>query len=484
MKLLRLFSCLLLLQVPVFAQTVEWGNQQKFRSKTNYSQVLGENSSGLFVARSKFNDFRYDILVEKYKSNLALETTKELFQPNGSKLERLIVTESGLNEFVSQKNATTGKYDLVITLIDNALNHGTPTVLLSYDPAALGAEEKILIRPSSDKKVYAVTYVTQGAEKGKSILHLYTFDASFKPMYNRRFGLPSGFNEVVLINAEVDNKGNAFILLDQPKPNTKKEVRKVLLYGYYQQTDQMLEYEISNDSLFVNEAALVVNNLNKKVNVAGFYSDKNDDRCLGSLFYKIDIESTQVDTFTVDVFDIGFISKSTNTITSGQPVLSDLYIRKLLPNNEGGVTIIAEKYYETKQTYTYNLNGFPQTGYRSVFHYDEIILVTKNGNGTTRNKQAIKKSQTSMSDGGYYSSFVIATANDKIALVYNEDVTDEGDVIMATYSNKGGLESKVLIKAMSYYVSIMPFESKQVNASSIIIPTLKDKRFCLMRLTF
>ena len=79
---------------------------------------------------------------------------------------------------------------------------------------------------------------------------------------------------------------------------------------------------------------------------------------------------------------------------------------------------------------------------------------------------------------------MIATANDKIALVYNEDVTDDGDVIMATYSNKGELESKVLIKAMSYYVSIMPFESKQVNASSIIIPTLKDRRFCLMRLTF
>jgi hypothetical protein len=42
----------------------------------------------------------------------------------------------------------------------------------------------------------------------------------------------------------------------------------------------------------------------------------------------------------------------------------------------------------------------------------------------------------------------------------------------------------VLIKSVSYYVSLMPPGSRQVTANTAIITALKDRRFCLMRLTF
>ena len=104
------------------------------------------------------------------------------------------------------------------------------------------------------------------------------------------------------------------------------------------------------------------------------------------------------------------------------PKLTDLYIRKLVANSDGGCTIIAEKYYETKQSYTYTVNGFPQTNFRTIYNYDEIVVIAKNADGTNRFKDFIKKNQTSMTDGGYYSSFVTLLANDKIGLVYNLDV--------------------------------------------------------------
>jgi hypothetical protein len=89
-----------------------------------------------------------------------------------------------------------------------------------------------------------------------------------------------------------------------------------------------------------------------------------------------------------------------------------------------------------------------------------------------------------MNDGGYYSSFITTLSNDKIGIVYNVDVVNEGDVMLATIASNGEVESKVLIKSMSYFVTIMPPESRQVSARSIIIPTSKDHRFCLMRLNF
>ncbi len=59
-----------------------------------------------------------------------------------------------------------------------------------------------------------------------------------------------------------------------------------------------------------------------------------------------------------------------------------------------------------------------------------------------------------------------------------------GALIALTIASNGEVESKVLIKSMSYFVTIMPPESRQVSARSIIIPTSKDHRFCLMRLNF
>ena len=186
-----------------------------------------------------------------------------------------------------------------------------------------------------------------------------------------------------------------------------------------------------------------------------------------------------------DQIDLSFSSKIAGTMQNERnPVLTDLYVRRIIPNSDGGCTIIAEKYYETKQSYTYNLNGFPQTSYKTVYNYDEIVIIAKNADGSERFRHFIKKTQSSMNDGGYYSSFITTLSNDKIGIVYNVDVVNEGDVMLATIASNGEVESKVLIKSMSYFVTIMPPESRQVSARSIIIPTSKDHRFCLMRLNF
>ena len=113
-----------------------------------------------------------------------------------------------------------------------------------------------------------------------------------------------------------------------------------------------------------------------------------------------------------------------------------------------------------------------------------IVIIATDGDGKTRFKHAIKKKQSSISDGGYYSSFFTVLGNDKVGIIYNTDVSQESDVMMATISNKGELDSKVLIKSVSYYATVMPLESRQVSSNAAIITTLKDRRFCLMRLTF
>lgn len=488
MKNFLLYSfIILLLGNTAIAQTVEWSNQQKLKSKINYTQVLGENSSGVFIVRSKNSEFRDDLTIEKYKNNLAIEVSKDMTQPNASRIERAIVVESGLLEFASAKNGTTGKTDLLLTAFDNSLNPGAPFTLLSVDPSLLANERKFMIRASGDKKYFTVMYITYANDKSKSILNVHGYDAAYLQKYSRRFSLNYAADDINLLNMECDNKGNVFALLRFPKDAKKtkeRDPKSYFLYAYYPENDNMLEYDIAGDSAFINEIAMVVNNYSKTVNIAGFYSDKNDNRCIGHLFYKLDIASAQMQVKRFDDFDLSFVSRVVGSMKSESGLnLSDLKIRKLVANSDGGCTIISERYYETRQSYTYTVNGFPQTNYRIVYNYDEIVLVGRKGDGTVRFRDFIKKNHSSISDGGYYSSFVTILNNDKISLVYNYDVSTDSDIMLVSLNNQGIIDTKVLIKSMSYYVTIMPPESKQVTANSAIITTLKDRRFCLMRLT-
>jgi hypothetical protein len=472
---------------PAIAQTVEWGNQQKSKGKLSYAQVLGENASGIFLARARTSDFRSEIVLEKYKSNLTIETAKDVYEPSFARTERIIITESGAQQFLSVKNQTIGKHELQLVSYDNALNQSIPIVLFNYDVSTLSSDRKITIRNSVDKRNFIIAYLTESNEKGKSILNLYVFNAQFQLKVSRRFPVKGFVNDLNLVNAECDAYGNFYGVVSMPRENVKgkdRGVKQFLFYNYQIATDNMLEYDIGKDSVYVNEVALVVNNFSLKVNIAGFYSEKNDEQCAGYFFYKVDIKTGEIEAVKYEKFDISFISKASTSMSGSLPSLSNLYVRKLVPNNEGGVTIVAEKYYETRQAYTFNSGGFPQTNYRTIYNYDEIIVVTTNNDGSARFKHFIKKNQTSVSDGGYYSSFLLLLTNGNIGIVYNQNVQEDDDVMMVTINNKGILDSKVLIKGMSYYVSIMPFESRQVSFNSAVITTLKDKRFCLMRLTF
>lgn len=480
-------TCLLLLLfVHSKAQTVEWGNQQKTKAKYNYTQVLGENGSGIFLARSRNNEFRKDLQIEKYKNNLALDFVKDLPQPENSWVERVIVHENGLFQFNTLKNIP-GKVEIQLQQVDNNINLVSTKTLVSVD-GILSPDKRVFIRSSSDKKNYAILFVTQGSDKNKSILNIFGFDAALGAKYTRRFSLDYAAEDVFVSHMECDNDGNAFALIDFPKDGRKPRdyrPRNYFLYTYFTANDNMLEFAIGKDSLFVNELSLVVNNYAKTVNVAGFYSDKSDNKSLGTVCFKLDVAMADMTVKRFDPIDLSFSSKIAGTMQNERkPILTDLYVRKLIPNSDGGCTIIAEKYYETKQSYTYNLNGFPQTSYKTVYNYDEIVIIAKNADGSERFRHFIKKTQSSMNDGGYYSSFVTTLSNDKIGIVYNVDVVNEGDVMLATIATNGEVESKVLIKSMSYFVTIMPPESRQVSARSIIIPTSKDRKFCLMRLNF
>lgn len=470
------------------SQTVEWSNQQKLKPKTNYTEVLGENPSGYFLLRSKNADISHEILIEKYRSNLALELTVELDQPINSTIEKVIVQDDGLWVFASKRNDTVPKIDIIAWKLNNQLaKQSSPKIIVQIDAALFKSNGLVSVESSNDKKSFCIFYCTDGLEKNTAVLNMVGLDITGAVMYTKTFSVQAEPENITTTRVACDNMGNSYILLQHPLANSKKtkDSDSHFLYAYFKSLDKTLEYMIREDSTYIIDIDLVLNNTTNQATVAGFYNFQKGNAVYGTFMYSINTESTLMQTKSYEPFRPSFVNKVlTGMITQGTKQLSDLKIRKLIARSDGGVTFVAEKVYETRQTYTYYANGFPQTASRVTYNYDEIIVLSNNATGKTEFNEYIKKSQSSLNDGGYNSSFVMLNTNDKLSFIYSTTSGEDGDIMITNINPTGQLETRILIKSMSYYVQLMPVESKQINNSSSLICTLKDRRFTLMKITY
>jgi len=471
----------------VKAQTIEWSNQQKVKSKANNSQVMGQNTSGIFVIKSRTNEFAKELFIEKYRLNLSLEDEKPLWQPPGTFIEKIFFNEQGLTVIASQKNGT--NIELIYWQIDNNLNVMVQPLLMLQEPLQnLDQQSVFYIRTNTVNESYSITYVTKTDNKLTTTLNIASFNRTLQFIFKKQFPLPTALQDIIFTSVEMDNANNIFLLMDFPskiQPLKKIVNRDFYLYAFYNDEKQLKDFLLSNDTVEIDDWGMAINNITKNITIAGYYKFTSSQKMQGTFLASLDLVSMQLNAPKFVAIKPEFVNKVMGaTLNTSPDGLYDVYVRKIIPRSDGGCAIVGERYYESKQTYTYYVNGFPQTSYRIVYNYDEIIYFNLKPDGTVQQQEFFKKKQNSMGDGGYYSSFITMNTGDRIAFIYNADVNAEGDVFISSISPSGETDTRILIKSLSFYVSVLPIESKQITLNTVLCSTLKDRKFSLMRVTF
>ncbi|MEI7978135.1 MAG: hypothetical protein WCI53_04760 [Bacteroidota bacterium] len=469
------------------AQTIEFGQGVKIKNKNNYSLIIGSNEVGSFVLRAKDYNFKRDVLIEKYNSKLALEISKEIPLSIPANIEKTILIGQNIIVIVSAKNNATNKIDFLALKLDMNLNQtGNMAMLASIDESLINENSTTAFKNSINNKYFSLSILCKtGRKSSTTSLFLYGFNESLTQIYGKVFEINELIEDIETTNCELDNEGNFFTLLDFPKINKKKrknENRKFVLYSYFNATSTMLEFDVAKPNIEIDDIGFVINNLKKQVNIIGFYAEENELNNIGYFFQTIDISSA---TNTKNILDTTSLKVLRNNISFSKNLdLNDIYIRKIIPRSDGGLFLVAEKYFLTRQSYTYYVNGFPQTNTRTVYNYNDVLLLSLNADGLMENGDIVNKEQQTVSDGGFFSSITNFVSNDAIYTIYNADVTQEGDVLLCKFDVKGKTENKILVKAINASLLIIPQDSKQISATSLLACAIRDKRFTLMRINF
>jgi hypothetical protein len=472
-----------------FGQTLEWSPPLRIRSKSNYMRILGVNSDGHYILRSRHQDFSRDVYIERYKASLSLDLVKELPGSSRSRFENVLLYEDGLLIFRSVENPASNTIELQANKADasGVVNANTWLKIDECPKRSNGDKGDYTIVSSSNKDLLVCSH-SETNQKNQAVLSITIVNRQLVKQAGKKLELEFPVENIQFNELQIDNNSNVFfsvIYTDTDKKKQTSERNKHLMYAWFKHTDELKYYPLDEKGRFINTFSFGVNYVKKCLTVCGFYSNISEANVGGTFLCNIDLDSGFVFYSKYQGLSQEFVARligEKEASRSGE--LSNIEMRKLILRSDGGMIMAAENTYVTQQTYTYYVSGMPQYSYRNIYNYDDILVISLDPDGNEEWHNLIRKKQSTMNDQGYFSSFFAAAYDNKIHFLYNDNSRNNGDVLDVVINNKGELEKNVLLNAKTTFAVIVPSEARMIAYNTLLITTLKEKNYCFLKITF
>jgi hypothetical protein len=156
----------------------------------------------------------------------------------------------------------------------------------------------------------------------------------------------------------------------------------------------------------------------------------------------------------------------------------------MIPKANGGLVMISERAFVTTQSDIFYINGVPQSSYAKIFNNDEVLIISLDSLFQPQWTDVVNKTQSSINDGGFYNGIITMVNDDEFNILYNDRISANADIVQISYNEFGRMTKKIILNNDQYYALIIPAESRQVNANSIVIPVNQNRDFTYIKLIY
>ena len=378
----------------------------------------------------------------KYDSDFKKQWSKKVMDQNGRKnIDFVTVIGANILVFVSEFFPREGVIKTYYYRYNLEGEIMADQEILSVYPNQKEQKVDLQYVLSPNKRTLLCYKNLQNRKESEQILY-YLFDEEGDYVQNGEINIKYPDNRFRVRTVRVSNQGNVFLLgkfYIRTRVNDSDDF-KYLMYRYDTQAQQGFEFPIELGDKFISDLAF---RLDREENIyaAGFFSNRSTYRIAGTLLQQID-RNGQLIRNTSKEFSENFLS---NYLTSGQidrgRELQNFYLDSedgIILRSDGGVLLIAEKYYVTYQRFR-DVYGYITD--REIFHYDDVILTSISGDGNIEWHAIIEKEQASESPatlsyfnavggGGAYIFYEYKPRRRDFNVYYNQ-VAMNGDVSQA-----------------------------------------------------
>lgn len=346
---------------------------------------------------------------------------------------------------------------------------------------------------SKNKNIFVLNFELKNK---KQELHLFLmYDNNLNNIYQTTF--KSDINKHFKLNyIDIDDNNNIYVLGKVYKNNIIKMKKKGKANYHFELYKLNKNYNknviINNPEKFISSLFLKHNN--DKLNLVGFYSEKNDNHfkgvCRFNLTDNLIINNTSFQPFSKQFFNDKY--NKGNNIKKSKKELKNLEIRSLFLDEEDNIIINAEEFYISNYAVT---NQFGSSG-QTVYHYDDIISVKIDKEGKIIWSRNINKAQINQNNGSFSSiviggiNYIFINTSDKITKMSNNRISfkktsaKKSNLYVIKINSKGDLVYKKLIDnkdSIVFYKVINGIVNFDTN--SIIFNGINKKAHQILKLS-
>ena len=443
--------------------------------KPNFFEYSPVDGGLITFGPTSIQSSRYLGLV-KYNSDLREEWSKEVVEQNGRKnVDFVSVIGPHILVFTSEFFPSEGVIKTFYNSFDLNGNQVIEDGLLSVVPNQ--KEQKVDLQyVLSPNKRRLLAFKNLANRKESETLLYYLFDEEGEVVQDGEIDLRYPDNKFSISNIRVSNLGNIYVLgkFTRSAVSTNAQDFEHMIYRYDLATREGVEIKIDIGNRFITDLAFRVDR-NEDIYLAGFYSNLGTDMQAGTLLQKIS-SSGELLLQALDAFEEGFLSNylSSSQIDRGRE-LRNFFLDPedgIILRSDGGVLLIAEKFYVTYQSYRDMYGGWVD---RALYHYEDVIFTSVSADGRIEWHSIVDKNQ--MSESPESLSFFSAVGSQGSYIFYEYKPQR---LPINVYFNNVGISGQVsdrvpLLPDFKYGDMFFPRQSVQINGEEALIVYLGNR---------
>ncbi len=477
------------------AQVIKFSEEIKENRNAKFMRILGADENGnVYVLRSNISletdrdrvGFKSRVYFLQYlNQDLKLIWELELAAPYENGRIADVQINNGRVVVVSFLNDRKSKsYTFFIqALSDKGGWIGSPVEIDKFIANDLDEDDKPGVINSQDELSMAFSYRKISIDKKIQIYQVVVMDTSFSIRYKKQIEIQGSTSMYIPVSFLLSNQSSFFALgvhYTTEKRTKSQSEMYYELHGYNPVNDQFLHSLIKSESKFLTDVGFSIDNYNKRVIAAGFYSDLTTYSIAG-IFYNSFSEDnlTQISSQN-SAFPVSYFQKFTGERKlEKNKELVNYSIDRLIVRRDGGVAILAESFNRAERSYwDYYMQTYV---YHYYYHYGNVMVLSINPSGEILWANAVSKDQNSIDDSGYSSSYLSSIVNGKILSFYNKYIGEESSVLLTTIDGIGAQKTDVLFNE-NERITIIPKSAKQIDEETILMPAYKQNKFYILKI--
>ena len=476
----------------LFPQEVVFSRPQKIPNKISEYEIIGKTEEGLVI--HKWGD-RYQQIEVFDEEKLKLKWTKELqlFEKKDKIIEIIPYKKEMIVFFTSKRKNLTTLYAYRLTADLRPIEKPAviDTVLRKFGGYGFNYE----IKYAKNRGFFAIVRHNYNFN-GLGSVDCVVMNKGLQILKRQNFSVPDKVN---FLDGLINNDGVFYLILGLSKRtllSNTPQLEAIYIKEYDYQTDKSPVYTIEDTEYLFNDAAFQTDELNDRLVLAGFYSEKQVSNVNGYFSVFVEPKKQKISDIRFQAFDEELKEKLNRKRRSQKALFANnkeedyihnLKVNKLFVRKDGGALLIGESHHATKRSVVRStFDNYKGNIVQVVNHYhDDIVVLSIHPDGTLYWGNILPKRQYSEEDNGYFASFGLVNTRNFMNFIFNEEISYDTNVNAYSMDSEGTYKVKGLLSAREYQIMVAPRYGKQMSSNEVIIPAFNHRNeFLLTKVTF